>query len=128
MAQLKAAWLAVKAAWFWLKWVMVLAALLSLYVKGRADGASACELKAQEQRTAAAEQEVARAVKQAQQDAAQARQDAQVAQARAEEREKARLAAQARVRSLEGQLASVPGPEVCRLPDEALKTLKGSLK
>lgn len=128
MAQLKAAWLAVKAAWFWLKWVLVLAALLSLYVKGRADGASACEQKAQEQRTAAAEAEVARAVKQAEQDAAQARQDAAVAQARADEREKARSAAQARVRTLEAQLASVPGPEVCRLPTDALNTLKGSMK
>ena len=122
---IKSLWAQVKPYLWAIKLALVLGACLTIYIKGRADGAHACEKKAEKQHTEALEKEIKRATKKAAQDAAQARQDAEVAQEAARIRQEQAIAAEGRARRLEALLGKQPD---CRLTDDALDVLRESMK
>lgn len=121
-------WAQVKAAWASVRLWVLLGAFLGLYLLGRHHGGEEAREKAEREYKAQLEDTLDAARKQAEEDAARARTEAAIAQALAEERAQQQRAAQERVRRLERELASVPGPEVCRLPDEAVQALQDSLR
>lgn len=118
-------WAQVKPYLWAIKIALVLGAFLALYMKGRADGAHACEAKSDQEQTDALEREIKRATKQAKEDAIQARQDAAAAQEAAKLRQEQAIAAEGRARRLEGLLGKQAD---CRLTDDALDVLKESMK
>lgn len=132
LAQVKAAWLAIRAAWFWLKWVLVLALLLSVYLTGRSHGAKDCQAEALQDKLTQTQAALDQATKQAEKDAHRSAQEAVAAQEAATAAQARQAAAQKRVRALEAALADAGrerrAQEDCRLPKEALDELRGSMK
>ena len=121
ITQIKIAWASVRV------WVL-LGVVLGAYVLGRHHGAESVRVEVQKEYNEKLEDALDRAREQAEKDAADARTEAAIAQALAAERAEQQRAAQERVRGLEKALRSVPGPEVCRLPDEAVEVLQDSLR
>lgn len=121
-------WAQVKLAWASVRVWVLLGALLGLYLLGRHHGGDEAREKAAKEYAAQLEGTLEAARKNAEQDAADARTEAAIAQALAAERAINQAAAVARVRTLERELASVPGAEVCRLPDGAVQVLEQSLR
>lgn len=121
-------WAQVKLAWASVRVWVLLGAFLGLYLLGRHHGGEQAREKAAKEYASQLEGTLDKARKQAEQDAADARTEAAIAQALAAERQEQQAAAVARVRTLERELASVPGPEVCRLPEGAVQVLQESLR
>lgn len=121
LTQIKLAWRSVRV------WVL-LGILLGIYLLGRHHGSEAVRVDIQKEYNEKLEDALNNAREQAEKDASDARQEAVIAQALADERAEQQRAAQERVRGLEKALRSVPGPEVCRLPDGAVEVLERSLR